>query len=126
MAAARLVRVCATGDLLEATILERGETSPRIVRIGCVVNCTGPETDVHRSGNPLVTQMLERRLIAPDVMRLGIECDEQGRPTVSGIVQPRLWTIGPVRKAQLWETIAVPEIRVQAEELATKLITAVA
>ncbi len=126
VAASRLVRVCAAGDMLEATILDRGAATPRIVRVGCVVNCTGPETDVERSANPLVKQMLEHKLIAADVMRLGIECDEQGRPTTGGNVQPRLWTIGPVRKAQLWETIAVPEIRVQAEELAAKLITTVA
>lgn len=124
--AARLVRVCAAGESLEATILDRGAAAPRTVRVGCAVNCTGPETDVGRSDNPLVKQMLAAKLIAPDVMRLGIECDEQGHPTVDGESRERLWTIGPVRKAQLWETIAVPEIRVQAEELAAKLITAVA
>lgn len=126
VAAARLVRVHAAGDLLEATILDRGASATRALQVGCVVNCTGPETDVRRSENSLVKQMLESKLIAPDVMRLGIECDEHGHPTVDGQSQSRLWTIGPVRKAQLWETIAVPEIRVQAEELATKLITAVA
>ncbi len=126
VAAARLVRVVAAGELLEATILDRGAAKPRVVQVGCVVNCTGPETDVNRSENPLVRQMLNDKLVVSDIMRLGIDCDEQGRPTVTGQSQPRLWTIGPVRKAQLWETIAVPEIRVQAEELATKLITAVA
>ena len=123
--AARLVRVSAAGDWLEATILERGQKSEKTIRVGCVVNCTGPETDVQRSKNPLVQQMLIDGLVVPDEMRLGIECDSEGHPiSRDGTVLSRLWTIGPVRKAQLWESIAVPEIRVQAEELAARLLTA--
>ena len=32
-----------------------------------------------------------------------------------------LSTIGPLRKGRLWETTAMPEIRIQAFELADKL-----
>jgi uncharacterized NAD(P)/FAD-binding protein YdhS len=34
----------------------------------------------------------------------------------------RVFSLGPLRRAELWETIAVPDIRVQAAELAEVLV----
>jgi uncharacterized NAD(P)/FAD-binding protein YdhS len=33
-----------------------------------------------------------------------------------------LFTLGPLRRGELWETTAVPEIRVQAQLLAKRLV----
>jgi uncharacterized NAD(P)/FAD-binding protein YdhS len=51
-----------------------------------------------------------------DVDARGALIDYQGKPSRS------LFTIGPTRKGQLWETTAVPEIRLQAEQLAEHLV----
>jgi len=40
----------------------------------------------------------------------------------SGVASHSLYAIGPARKGSLWETIAVPELRVQAAELAEHLV----
>jgi uncharacterized NAD(P)/FAD-binding protein YdhS len=37
------------------------------------------------------------------------------------VASDRLYAIGPTRKGCLWETTAVPEIRVQAAELGERL-----
>ena len=42
--------------------------------------------------------------------------DFAGTPSTS------LYAIGPIRKGSLWESIAVPELRVQASQLAEHLV----
>jgi uncharacterized NAD(P)/FAD-binding protein YdhS len=41
--------------------------------------------------------------------------DSQGSPS------NRLYALGPLRKGKLWESVAVPELRVQVAELARLL-----
>ncbi|WGL52847.1 FAD/NAD(P)-binding protein [Nocardioides sp. BP30] len=96
-----------------------GETA---VRAHAVVNCTGPQTDVTRSGNPLLDALLQQGLAAPDELRLGLSCTPYGELLdPMGQVVPGLLTVGPPRKGTLYETTAIPEIRVQAAEVAAHL-----
>ena len=88
-----------------------------------VINCTGSETDCRRIDDSLITSLFVQGLARPDPLFLGLDVDRngalidyQGRPSLS------LFTIGPTRKAHLWETTAVPEIRQQAEQLALHLL----
>ena len=48
------------------------------------------------------------------------ECRILGR---NGRANDRLFAIGPLSRGAFWEIIAVPDIRVQALELATRLAT---
>lgn len=95
-----------------------GET----VHVAHVVNCTGPDTDVARSRDPLVRVLLSRGSIVRDRHGLGVETagdgalvDADGRP--SNV----LFTIGTWRRPARWESVAVPELRVQAAELAQRM-----
>ena len=64
-------------------------------------------------------------LARPDPLFLGLDVDPQGALIdYKGKPSPSLFTIGPTRKGQLWETTAVPEIRQQAEHLAEHLVKA--
>jgi uncharacterized NAD(P)/FAD-binding protein YdhS len=97
-----------------------GRPSPTTLRVGWIVNATGPETDVNRAQSPLLRQLLRDGLARPDDLRLGLDAtpagallDSDGRPSSA------LFTLGPLRRGQLWETTAVPEIRTQAQALAT-------
>lgn len=84
-----------------------------------IVNCTGPLTDVTRLGDPLLDRLLERRTIAPDPLRLGIATTAEGAVLdADGNLVPGLFTVGPPRKGTLYESTAVPEIRVQAAAFA--------
>jgi uncharacterized NAD(P)/FAD-binding protein YdhS len=97
-----------------------GEHSLEVKR---VINCTGPETNPVRLKDPLVQHLLERGLVSPDPLGLGFTTVSGGR-LVDARGQPtkRLLSLGPMRRAELWETIAVPDIRVQAAELAELLV----
>jgi uncharacterized NAD(P)/FAD-binding protein YdhS len=87
-----------------------------------VVNCTGPQTDVSRSTDPLVRALVGRGLVTPDPLRLGVACTRDGDVLdVSGQVVPGLHVVGPPRKGTLYETTAIPEIRSQAAALAQRL-----
>jgi uncharacterized NAD(P)/FAD-binding protein YdhS len=87
-----------------------------------VVNCTGPQSDVARSPDPLVRALVGRGLLTPDPLRLGVACTPEGDVLdVSGQVVPGLHVVGPPRKGVLWETTAIPEIRTQAAALAQRL-----
>jgi uncharacterized NAD(P)/FAD-binding protein YdhS len=53
------------------------------------------------------------------VIGYGLDADERGRLIDgSGVASASLFAVGPMRKGALWETTAVPEIRVQAAQVA--------
>ncbi len=99
------------GDLLETT------------DVRCAVDCTGPQSDLRRVTDLLVQRLLERDLIVPDTLRLGIETAADGAVmNSSGATVAGLFTLGTWRKAALYESVAVPELRVQAADLAARLL----
>jgi uncharacterized NAD(P)/FAD-binding protein YdhS len=93
------------------------------LRVQRVVNCTGPESNYRRLTHPLIVGLCEQGLIQPDELGLGLHTDASGA-LVGGGGQPSPWlyTLGPTRKGELWETTAVPEIRIQAQALARLLL----
>ena len=94
------------------------------LRVGKVINCTGPNTDLAEVRDPLVRRLRDAGLIRPDALGLGLDTDEDGR-LLDAAGRPserqRLSLAGPLRKGQLWEHTAVPELRVEAERLARRL-----
>ncbi|CAB4706517.1 MAG: NAD(P)-binding protein [Actinobacteria bacterium] len=88
-----------------------------------LVNCTGPMTDVTRTCDPLLRALVERGTVAPDPLALGLSSTSGGLLLDrDGAVVPGLYAVGPPRKGALYESTAVPEIRVQAAELAAHLL----
>lgn len=107
------------------------ELSDGTVReVGWVVNCTGPRADIRTLGNPLLDDLLRphagvaRATIATAGMGLRTE---QGRLVDSnGSAEAPIWTLGALRRGELWESTAVPEIAAQASAVATAVLDAVA
>jgi uncharacterized NAD(P)/FAD-binding protein YdhS len=106
-------------DGVEVSIAMRGCPGTVTVKVGRVINCTGPDTDLSRSTNPLLRNLLEQGWLQPDPHRLGALVDDQGAllPACGGS-RPPLYALGPLRLGSLLESIAIPEIRVQARNLA--------
>ncbi len=100
-------------------------TDGRRLRVGAVVNCTGAWTDVRRTADPLVRSLLDRGHARPGPACLGIDTSGDGRlvPGGSGTTAP-LWVVGALRRGNLLETTAIPEIRVQAAEVASSVLSA--
>lgn len=95
------------------------------LRVKRVINCTGPEVDCRRIENLLLNNLLRQKLVRPDPLFLGLDTSEHGALIdTRGEPSDFLYTIGPSRKGSLWETTAVPEIRVQAFHMSTLLLSA--
>lgn len=121
--AARLVHLRKLASGIEVTLRPRGGNALITRRVQTIINCTGPSSDLSRSGSPLIEQLLAEGLISGDEFGLGLRVDDQYR-TLSPQGGSTSWLryIGPLLKAQLWEVTAVPELRVHAQRLAALLL----
>jgi uncharacterized NAD(P)/FAD-binding protein YdhS len=89
-----------------------------------IINCTGPAVNVERMADPLVASLLAGGLGRPDTSGLGLETTTDGRlVNANGEPSQRMFSVGPMRRGELWETIAVPDIRIQAARLAEVLVS---
>ncbi|EPX64843.1 hypothetical protein D187_000265 [Cystobacter fuscus DSM 2262] len=106
---------------VEARARPRGVVFEATFRVQHVINCTGPDCSFSR-GQPLLRSLLESGLARRDALGLGLSTDEGGA-LLDGQGQPSavLFTLGPLRRGELWESTAVPEIRDQAAALAWRL-----
>jgi uncharacterized NAD(P)/FAD-binding protein YdhS len=93
-----------------------------VLRVGSVVNCTGPSLDLRTSANPVVASVLADGLAEPGPHGIGLDTAPDGRLRVAGRTSAPLWTIGAPRVGTLWESTAFPEIRAQAGTVATAVL----
>jgi uncharacterized NAD(P)/FAD-binding protein YdhS len=104
------------------TFRERKSGELRQLSADLVVNCSGPASDIRKLNNPLLADCLRQGILTPDPLSLGIHSAADGAViNAAGVSSESLYVIGPLRKGNLWETIAVPEIRVQAADLSALL-----
>ncbi|MFN6091913.1 MAG: FAD/NAD(P)-binding protein, partial [Bacteroidota bacterium] len=83
-----------------------------------IINCIGPEGDFNKVENPLLKNMLASGLIMKDPLSLGFNATGNGEIiNKDGEIVPNLFTIGSGLRGILWESTAIPEIRVQAHEM---------
>lgn len=122
IAAGRILSTTPEGDRVVLRWRPRGSGTATATPVDRIVNCTGPQTDVARSADPLLRALVAAGTIRPGPLRLGMEVaadcalvDASGRPST------RLFAIGPVTRERYWEVVAVPDIRVQVERLAARL-----
>ena len=97
--------------------------------VGWVVNCTGPESDVRRVGDPLLDDLLRDRetgaVAVPATAGMGVRTRDGQVVDASGRAHAPIWVLGALRRGELWESTAVPEIRQQALAASTAVMTAV-
>ena len=88
-----------------------------------VINCTGPESNYRKVRFPIISDLIGRGKVKTDELGLGIKCTPEGRIiNDQDKIEEGIWCIGPMRKAVLWETTALRELREQASELAALIM----
>ncbi len=119
----RIQRIVANGEGVAVTFRPR-DCSPEVtLNVAAVVNCTGPEADLRRVRDSLVTSLIDRELVSPDPLGLGVEVTMDGAVIDAGAVPATdFFALGGLRKGLLWESTAVPELRAQAAALARLLL----
>ena len=98
----------------------RGEHDERELRVARIVNCTGPAMYLADVNSPLIASLLESGLARADSLGMGLSADRDG--ALYGNAPGRLFTLGNLRRGELWETTAIPELRVQAHAIAVRLL----
>lgn len=121
--AARLVRVEVAEGGVNVTLLPRGKEQPETLRVGCVINCTGPSSDVTTANDPLLGHLFATGLARPDPLRMGIDVTGDGAVVAAdGSPSRVLGYVGPLLRARDGEGTAVPELRQHAARLAARLV----
>ena len=101
----------------------RGQADVRVVEGDGLINSTGIEYDWRRVDKALPRQLLERGLIRPGNLGLGIAADRSGA-VLNTHSEPakRLFAMGPPLRGEWWESTAVTDVALQAKALAARLV----
>ncbi len=123
--AGRIAAMRAVHDAVAVEIKWRGEEQPfdKIRASGLfqlALNCTGPLGAIGRTRDALLRGLLERGLVQADAHGIGLDVDKRSR----AVGAERLWALGPLTKGRYWEIVAVPDIRLQAAEVADDIARA--
>lgn len=117
--AGRIVKTEIVGDKVCVIWRPRGRPRNRTLTVDAVINCTGPLADVASSRIPLIQGLLAGGSARADAEGLGIDVDDDCRVRdADGAAQDELYAIGPMTRGAFWEVTSVPDIRIQAAELA--------
>ena len=109
------------GDGATATLRfrPRGQSLEHALTAQVIVNATGIETAFARSRRPLLRALAARGAVHAGPLGLGLATTGDGTLLdAEGRAQPGLLALGALRIGELWETIAIPDIRGQAAAIA--------
>jgi uncharacterized NAD(P)/FAD-binding protein YdhS len=121
--AGRITGYSETADAAQITFRPRSSATLEMLQVARVLNCSGPETEFRKIKSSLLQDLFAQGLIRPDELALGLDVDRNGALlNAEGTPSRSLFALGPARKGSLWETTAVPDLRVQAAELARYLL----
>ncbi|MFC8517017.1 FAD/NAD(P)-binding protein [Streptomyces sp. NPDC057257] len=95
----------------------------RTLHVGWVIDCTGPG---RRPDDPLWRSLFASGAAVAGPLGMGVSTVEGRLLDAEGRADRPLFTLGAPRRGELWETTAIPEIRVQAAALARQLLAPLA
>lgn len=121
--AGRLLTAVVSGNSVEVTMRLRRSRRVQTATYRRIINCTGPNIDLRTTDDRFIKGLIQSGAVVPDQLGLGLQLSEHGYAVrANGTRSESIITIGVLRKGQLWETIAVPELRVQAAQLAEQIV----
>lgn len=105
------------------TYKEKKSGNLNALKADYLVNCTGPDSDFRKIDAPVIRDLITKGFIQPEELQLGLKTDAIGALIdTNDRKHDNLFTLGPTRKGQLWETVALNEIRIQARALCDVLL----
>jgi uncharacterized NAD(P)/FAD-binding protein YdhS len=118
----RILEVHAKRDGASVSIRPRASEGEVRLEVSRIVSCRGLTSDPRRSSNPLVAQLVAEGYARADPLGIGLDVDNDcALVDASGRASERIFAVGPMSQAAFWESIAVPDIRLQAASLARRL-----
>lgn len=118
----RLQTVAREGNRIRVSLMMRDRRSQEI-DVDRIVNATGVEMRAQLMRNPLISDLLGKGNARPGPHGIGIDTASDGDlVNAEGALLPGVGVVGSLRIGRLWESIAVPELRGQAEHAARRLL----
>lgn len=106
-------------EVVTAVIQPRGAADPARLEVGRIIDCRGIRNDPEKNASPLMAGLLADGAARVDPLRIGFEVSPEARLIGrDGAASDRLFALGPVSRAMFWEITAIPDIRVQAGQMA--------
>jgi len=119
----RIKNTTILGDRTSVHIQPRGAGQEITIEADIAFDGMGMGTDIKRSDNPLILQMLKDGLITVDDLGIGLRADDLGRViSQHGLISDNLFLLGPLRRGELWESTAARELRAQGRVIAEEIL----
>lgn len=113
----------AVGDARRFDVVFSRDGAENALSADAIINCIGSESNFRRVESTLVKNLLAKDLINTDRLKMGLDAAPDGRTIdKNGAISTKIFTIGTALKGVLWESTAMPEIRAQANKLASSLL----
>ena len=110
------------GGGLAVKVRTRRSGEVQTFHVDAAVNCTGPAGSAVGTGSALIDDLVAQDLARPHPLGLGLDTGEHGALRgADGELSSTIFTLGWLRRGELWESIAIPEIRAQAAEIAGRV-----
>jgi len=120
--AGRVASVAAHDVGFTVEVRPRGSTETTVIHAGWIVNTTGPTLRYGDDPTVLQQRLFDGGIARPGPLGLGLDAKPGGALLdAAGAAHGDLFTLGPPLRGLLWETTAIPEIRLQAADLARSL-----
>jgi uncharacterized NAD(P)/FAD-binding protein YdhS len=122
--AGRIRELIPEGEELRVIWRRRGSSENESFAVDAVINATGPDYVLKRSADPLWRSLRAEGFVSEDELDLGVRTARYGAcVSAEGRLSEHLYYLGPMLRADHWESTAAPELRSHAEELARHLAT---
>ncbi|MFL5762817.1 MAG: FAD/NAD(P)-binding protein [Bacteroidia bacterium] len=120
--AGRIKEIAAKRDHFEVSIIAKADQKEIKYTVERIINCTGPRLNFSEPPDLLIEQLQKTGFIVPHELKMGIKASPKGNIIQSdGKASLTAFAIGSLLRGVLWETTAVPEIRMQAEKIAKSI-----
>ena len=116
----RLQSVQMIDDRLQVSTRHAGKL--RVEMADLVIQANGMNTNVLDTGHRLINQLLTNAHVMPDPLRLGLCGSVDGHLQHHGSYWPHFFALGSLLRGTLWESTAIPEIRLQARNISRQLL----
>jgi uncharacterized NAD(P)/FAD-binding protein YdhS len=122
--AGEIHKISDQGTHLEVTLFNKKSKKIKTIKVSRIINCTGPQTNLKESENQLLHKLFMEGFLSQDELNLGTRIDLSTYEIINSTNQvvPCFFTLGVNLKGELWESVAVPELKVQAKEVAHQMV----
>jgi uncharacterized NAD(P)/FAD-binding protein YdhS len=120
---ARLQSIYHDGNEFQITLSSRKIAEKIELKASRIINCTGPQINFNEINDPFVKSLISQNLVSAHPLKMGIRASEEGKvKDARENIVSRLYAVGSLLRGVLWESTAVPELRINAEIVAQQII----